>query len=106
MIRLSRLNGQEVAINCDLIEWVEATPDTTVRMVSGHSLLVLEAVDEVIARIVSYRQEILANAGLAAVLTAGHRPASQRLEPPEGAEAAPEVSRAGVRLRDLGRHDS
>lgn len=74
MIRLSRINHREVAINCDLIEWVEANPDTTVRMVSGESMLVLETVDEVIRRITEYRRSILSSAGLASLLTAGRRP--------------------------------
>lgn len=65
MIRLTRLNHQEIAINCDLIEWVDAVPDTTVRMVSGEYVLVREPVDEVIRRIASWRRKLLAGASLA-----------------------------------------
>ena len=61
MIRLTRLNHREIALNCDLIEWAEAVPDTTVRMVSGESILVLESVSEVIERIVAYRRTLLAD---------------------------------------------
>lgn len=68
MIQLSRLNHREVAINCDLIEWIEAMPDTTVRMVSGESIIVLEQVDEVIRRIVEYRRRIHVPAGVPAAL--------------------------------------
>jgi len=68
MIRLSRINHHEVAINCDLIEWVEANPDTTVRMVSGESILVLEGVEEVIRRIVEYRRSIAVPPGVTAAL--------------------------------------
>ena len=73
MIRLTRINQRDVAINCDLIEWVEANPDTTVRMVSGESILVLESVEEVIRRITDYRKNVLASAGLAALATSGRR---------------------------------
>jgi flagellar protein FlbD len=76
MVRLTRLNHREIAINCDLIEWTEALPDTTVRLVSGEHILVLESVDEVIRRISEYRRGLLASAGLAAVLTSGARPAT------------------------------
>ena len=79
MIRLSRLNHREVAINCDLIEWVEANPDTTVRLVSGETLIVLETPEEVIARIEDYRRKLLAAAGLAALLTSGQRPSAALL---------------------------
>jgi len=74
MIHLTRLNHQEIAINCDLIEWAEAVPDTTVRMVSGECILVLESLDEVIRRITEYRRNLLSTAGLAAILTSGWRP--------------------------------
>ena len=75
MIHLSRLNQRDVAINCDLIEWVEANPDTTVRLVSGETIIVLEPPDEVIRRIEDYRKRILASAGIEALLTSGARPA-------------------------------
>lgn len=81
MVRLTRLNHREIAINCDLIEWVEANPDTTVRMISGESILVLEEVSEVIRRIVQYRRRLLVAAGLSTVLTAGSRPPRAVLSP-------------------------
>ena len=74
MIRLSLLSQKEIAINCDLIETVEAKPDTTVRLVTGDSILVLESVDEVIRRITDYRRNLLSSAGVAALLTSGRRP--------------------------------
>lgn len=71
MIRLSRLNHREVAINSDLIESIEAMPDTTVRLISGECILVLEEVDEVIRRIVEYRRSTFVPAVVqAALLTA------------------------------------
>ena len=55
MIVLSRLNGQVVAVNPDLIIWIEVLPDTTISMVGGDKLLVRESLDEVIGRIIAYR---------------------------------------------------
>lgn len=69
MIRLTLLDRQEIALNCDLIAWIGARPDTTVRMVSGESLVVRETVDEVVQRIVTYRSQVLADAGLGALLS-------------------------------------
>jgi flagellar protein FlbD len=79
MIRLSRLNHQEIAINCDLIEYVEAKPDTTVRLVTGDSILVLESVEEVIRRITEFRRNLMSSAGLAAMFTSGWRPTASLL---------------------------
>lgn len=95
MIHLTRLNHQEIAINCDLIEWAEAVPDTTVRMVSGECILVRESVEEVLRRIVEYRRSLLSSAGLAAILTSGWRPSGTFLKR-AGADA-PAASRFGSR---------
>jgi flagellar protein FlbD len=35
MILLTRLNGSEVGVNADLIERVEATPDTVLSLIDG-----------------------------------------------------------------------
>ena len=56
MIRLTRLNGVEVVVNADLIEFVETTPDTLVTMLTGKKIPVRESTDEVIERVVSYRR--------------------------------------------------
>jgi flagellar protein FlbD len=58
MIRLTRLNGVEVVVNADLIEFVETTPDTLVTLFTGKKIPVRETVDEVILRVVSYRRAI------------------------------------------------
>ena len=81
MIKLSRLDRQEIALNCDLIVSIEAHPDTTLRLTTGESLLVLESVDEVVHRIADYRSSVLRCAGLPALLTSGARPATWGPEP-------------------------
>jgi flagellar protein FlbD len=58
MIRLTRLNQVEVALNSDLIEHIEVTPDTVITLTNGQILRVLEPVDEVIRRIVEFRRLI------------------------------------------------
>ena len=58
MIRLTRLNHLPVVINADLIEHIEATPDTVIALTSGEKVLVLESADEVIARVVQFRRLI------------------------------------------------
>ena len=42
MITLTRLNGSAFALNCDLIERVDATPDTVLVMLDGSRYVVAE----------------------------------------------------------------
>ena len=59
MILLSRLNGQQIALNADLIERAEATPDTVLTLVDGTKHVVAESVEEVIDRVRQYRASVL-----------------------------------------------
>ncbi len=57
MIRLTRLNTREFVVNAEMIEFVEAIPDTMISLVSGKKLMVTESVDQVIERVIEYRQQ-------------------------------------------------
>ena len=60
MIRVTRLNGERVALNPDLIERVEGHPDTVAFLVDGTKYVVTESVDQVLDEIREYRAGILA----------------------------------------------
>ena len=60
MIRVTRLNGERFALNPDLIERVEAHPDTVAFLVDGTKYVVKESVDEMLLEIREYRAGILA----------------------------------------------
>jgi flagellar protein FlbD len=63
VIILTRLgNGVPIAVNPDLIERAEHTPDTVVTLVDGHKLVVEEPLDDVIALIRTWRASIAAEA--------------------------------------------
>jgi flagellar protein FlbD len=68
VITLTRLNGQRFALNPDLIERVDVTPDTVVTLIDGAKYLVAEGLDEVIAEIRRFRASVvaLANQGTVA----------------------------------------
>ena len=51
MIEVTKLNGKQLYINGDLIERIEAVPDTIVCLTSGRKLIVRESVDEVIEKL-------------------------------------------------------
>lgn len=56
MIRLTRLSGSEFVVNCDLIESVEAAPDTIVSLTTQQRYVVRETVDEVIGRVAAFKR--------------------------------------------------
>jgi len=58
MIELTRLQNQKIVVNADLIEFVEATPDTMISTTTGKKLLVKESVQEVIKLFVEYKHRI------------------------------------------------
>jgi flagellar protein FlbD len=59
MIMLSRLNGLPFALNPDLIERAEATPDTVLTLCDGSKLVIGESVEELVSRVRDYRASIL-----------------------------------------------
>ena len=59
MITVTRLNHTPVVLNCDLIEQIETTPDTVISLTTGQKIMVLESTDEIIERVVKFRQSIL-----------------------------------------------
>jgi flagellar protein FlbD len=62
MIVLTRLNRTRFAVNPDLIERIQAAPDTTLVMVDGARFVVTESMDDVIEHVVRFRARILAAA--------------------------------------------
>lgn len=61
MLEVTRLNGQKVIINCDLIEYIDANPDTTINLTTNNRFVVKENVQEVIEKIVEYKRKIFSN---------------------------------------------
>lgn len=61
MIRITRLNHTPMILNSDLIEHIEMTPDTVIALTSGQKYMVLETTDEIIERVVSFRQSLIRN---------------------------------------------
>ncbi len=63
MIALTRLNGTRFAVNSDLIERIDASPDTVITLVDGTKYLVAEPLDEVIDAIRAFRASVVASSG-------------------------------------------
>lgn len=62
MIVLTRLNGPPFALNPDLIERVDANPDTVVTLVGGIKYVIAESLDELLARVRDFRGQVIAAA--------------------------------------------
>lgn len=60
MILVHRLGGEPIYLNADLIESVEATPDTLVTLLDGRQLLVHEHPEAVVERFTTFRARLLA----------------------------------------------
>jgi flagellar protein FlbD len=58
MITLTRVNGQPVMLNCDLIEWIEENEHTVITLTTGNSVVVCEHMPEIEARIVAFKRKI------------------------------------------------
>lgn len=64
MIKVNKINGEEVLINAMLIESVQATPDTVITLTTNKKILVLEQVDEVRDKVIEYYQKIYSVLGI------------------------------------------
>jgi uncharacterized protein YlzI (FlbEa/FlbD family) len=60
LIQLTRLNGNPIALNSDLIKFVENAPDTVITLINGEKIIVRESSDEVVHRIVDFRRCVIA----------------------------------------------
>ncbi len=62
MIELTRLNGQKLFVNCDLLKCAEASPDTVLTLLTGDKIVVRESCADVVALAISYRARVLSAA--------------------------------------------
>lgn len=61
MVTLTRLDGSSVVINAEIIEMLESTPDTIITLTNGKKYLVKEPSEEVVKKVIDYRQLTLKN---------------------------------------------
>lgn len=56
MIKVTKLNGSELVVNADLIEFVESTPDTLISLTTGRKIMVREQLEEIIQLAMKFRR--------------------------------------------------
>ena len=62
MILVTRLNGAVFALNPDLVERADCTPDTVITLVDGTKYIIAESVPEFIDSVRHYRASLIASA--------------------------------------------
>ena len=55
MIKVTRLNGQEVYVNSELILFVEKSPETILTLQNGKKVTVKESIPEIIDRVIEFK---------------------------------------------------
>lgn len=60
VITVTRLNGPQLAVNPDLIQRIESTPDTILTLVDGTKYVIEESPAEVADRIITFRATVVA----------------------------------------------
>ena len=58
MIEVTKLSGQKILVNPDLLEMVEETPDTVVTLTTGKKIIVKESRHEIKNLVKSYRRDM------------------------------------------------
>ncbi len=58
MIQVTQLNGKKYWINPHMIETMETLPDLTLTLLSGRKLIIKDSPEEVIQKIIEYRNKI------------------------------------------------
>jgi flagellar protein FlbD len=89
VLQLTRLGGPVFAVNPDLIERAEATPDTVLTLVNGSRYVIRESLDELAALVRQYRADIII--------------ASQQVVEPPAPHRITRTQPAPTKSRDAGR---
>jgi len=57
VIALTHLDGHQIVLNADLVERLEAIPDTVITLTSGKRVLVRDTVDSIIKKVTAYKHQ-------------------------------------------------
>ena len=63
MITLTKLNDVEFILNCEMIETVFETPDTTIHLTNGNIYIVKETMQQVVDKTIAFKRRASAGAG-------------------------------------------
>ena len=58
MIVVKKINGEEIVVNCDLIETMEFTPHAVLSLTTGEKVILDETREELLRKIIEYKRAI------------------------------------------------
>lgn len=58
MIRLTKINGVDIVVNPDLIQYIEETPDTVLTLTTNNKVVVKDRMADIIDKVIRYRRHI------------------------------------------------
>ena len=58
MIVVKKINGQEIVVNCDLIETIEFTPHAVMSLTTGEKVIVDETRADILRKVIEYKRAI------------------------------------------------
>lgn len=58
MITVTRINGKAMILNAELIRSVEENPDTTITLINGDKMIVLESMQIVVEKTIDYGRHL------------------------------------------------
>ena len=58
MLILTKINQAQIAVNPDLIQYIEETADTVITMTNDEKVVVKESIAEIIEKVVSFRRYV------------------------------------------------
>jgi flagellar protein FlbD len=59
MIVVKKINGEEIIVNCELIEMIEFSPHAVMTLTTGEKIIVDETRDDILRKVIAYKREIL-----------------------------------------------
>ena len=58
MIQVTRLNDKGFVVNCELIKFIESTPDTLITLTTGEKVMVKESIEKIVEATMNYRKKL------------------------------------------------
>jgi flagellar protein FlbD len=58
MIVVKKINGQEIIVNCDLIQTIEFSPHAVMSLTTGEKIIVDETRDDILEKVIEYKRAI------------------------------------------------
>jgi flagellar protein FlbD len=58
MIAVKKINGEEIIVNCELIETIEFSPHAVMSLTTGEKIIVDETREELLRKIMEYKRAV------------------------------------------------